>query len=98
YSKFKAPPTTWKQKFWEQPSAFFTFWGAAVTITIATLVFGSISAITAFLTLDLAQKTLNLAMDAAASASKTALDCAPNTCGAPARTPAARLYQGQFHG
>ncbi|KAF3395394.1 hypothetical protein DPV78_008516 [Talaromyces pinophilus] len=68
YQIFRAPPSTWRQRFREDPSAFFTFWGAAVTITFATVVFGFISAVTAFIAIDLAQKSLDIAADASASA------------------------------
>lgn len=84
YSILEDPPTTWRQKFREDLAGWFSFWGAAVAITVMTVVFGSASVglaiwsvLIAEQSLELAREGLALARDAAKSAANTATSCVP---------------------
>lgn len=83
-SILEGPPTTWRQTFREDLPGWFSFWGAAVAITVMTFVFGCISIglaiqslVIAEQNLKLAQEALDLARDAAKSAANTAISCVP---------------------
>ena len=83
-SILEGPPTTWRQTFREDLPGWFSFWGAAVAITVMTFVFGctsiglaSRSLLIAEQNLKLAQEGLALARDAAKSAANTAPSCVP---------------------
>ncbi|MCJ1265928.1 hypothetical protein MMC22_005810 [Lobaria immixta] len=100
YFKLKGPPTTWRQRFHEDLAEWFSFWSAAVAITIMTFVFGSTSvgpavwsATMAKQSLEIAREGLELARHAAASNAKSALSCTQAICSVPTSTAIVKLVK-----
>lgn len=86
YFILKGPPTTWHQKLREDPAGWFSFWGAAVAITVMTFIFGSASVglaawsvLIAQQSLEIAREGLVLARDAVTSAGNAATSSAPTS-------------------
>lgn len=93
YFILKGPPTTWHQRFREDLAGWFSFWGAAVAITVMTFVFGSASVGLAAWSALLAQQSLEIAREGLALARDAATSCTPTTRDASMSTAVVKLVK-----